>query len=225
MNALMDNPLFGIIISIITYEIGMYVYKKTKLAIFNPLLISVVLTIAFLLQFNIQFEVYHKGGELISIFLGPATVILAVPLYKQMELLKANLVPILAGIVSGSITSVGSVILFSKLLHLERTILVSLIPKSITTPAGIEVSKQLGGIPAITVAAIIITGIVGAVMGPFFCKILRITDRIAFGIAMGTSAHVLGTTKAVEIGEVEGAMSGLSIGVAALVTVAIAVFC
>lgn len=224
MSALINTPLFGILISIAAFEMGLFIYKKTKLPVFNPLLISIILIISLLLGFDIDFEIYNKGGQFISLFLGPATVILAVPLYKQLHLLKANLLPILAGIITGSITSVVSVIIFTKVFNLERAIQASLIPKSITTPVGIEVSKQLGGMPSITVAAIIITGIVGSIIGPYFCKVFKITDKIAFGIAMGTSAHAIGTSKAVEIGEVEGAMSGLSIGIAALVTVVITTF-
>lgn len=219
MNEVLSSPLFGILISIITYEAGLYLYRKTGIPLFNPLLISIILIIAILSIFKIDLEAYNRGGSLISVFLGPATVILAVPLYKQLELLKANFIPIIIGIAVGSISAVGSVYLLDALFKINKSIGMSLIPKSITTPIGIEISKQIGGIPAITVAAIILTGIIGAVLGPFVCRISGVKDRIAVGIALGTASHAVGTVKAVELGEVEGAMSSLSIGIAGIITV------
>ncbi|SHK44552.1 LrgB family protein [Paramaledivibacter caminithermalis] len=221
MMEILSTPIFGVIISIVTFEIGLYMYRKTKIAIFNPLLISMILIIAFLLKFNISLEAYNKGGELISFFLGPATVILAVPLYKQFNIFKANALPIIIGITIGSITAIISVSFLSKLFGLSDTIARSLIPKSITTPIGVEVSNQIGGIPAITIAAIAVTGISGAVIGPFILKIFRIKDKVAAGVALGTASHAIGTSKAIEIGETEGAMSGLAIGIAGLITVII----
>lgn len=219
MIEILNTPLFGVIISIMAFEIGLYIYRKTKIAIFNPLLISIPLIVIFLLKFNISLEVYNKGGGLISFFLGPATVILAVPLYKQFKIFKANALPIIVGITIGSITAIVSVSFLSKLFGLSDNISRSLIPKSITTPIGIEVSQQIGGIPSITVTAIIITGILGAVIGPVIFKIFRIKDKVAVGVALGTAAHAIGTSKAIEIGETEGAMSGLAIGIAGLITV------
>lgn len=219
MREMFDMPIFGVILSILTYEIGLWLYKKTRLPIFNPLLISIILVISFLSIFHIPLNSYNKGGSLISIFLGPATVILAVPLYKQLDKLKSNIVPILTGVAAGSITSVGSVLLLKEVFRLTGPIGLSLVPKSITTPIGMELSKQIGGIPPITVAAIIITGIFGAVFSPWICRIFKIKDKVAVGIAIGTASHAVGTTKAVELGEVEGAMSGLAIGIAGLITV------
>lgn len=219
MNDLFNSPLFGIIISIMAYEIGLYLYRKTKISLFNPLLISITLIIVFLSIFKVGIQAYNKGGELISIFLGPATVILAVPLYKQLRLLRANLIPIIIGIAVGCISAVGSVYIFNRFFKINKSLGLSLIPKSITTPIGIEISRQIGGIQAVTVAAIILTGITGAVIGPSICKISGVRDRIAVGIALGTSSHAVGTTKAVEIGEIEGAMSGLAIGISGVITV------
>jgi len=218
---LLNNSLFYVLITIIAYEIGLFVYRRTKISLLNPYLISVVLIILFLSKTNISLELYNKGGSLISFFLAPATVILAVPLYKQLELLKANVFPVIAGVVVGCVTSVVSVCFLSRLMKLSLPVILSLVPKSITTPIGIELSKQINGIPSITVSTILITGIAGAVFGPSICKFFRITDRIAVGIAFGTSSHAIGTTKAMELGEVEGAMSGLSIGIAGVVTVLI----
>lgn len=222
MKELPGTPLFGIIISIAAYEIGLILYKKTKLPFFNPLLISMILVITFLLTFKINLETYNKGGDLISFFLSPATVILAVPLYKQLDKLKADVFPILAGILAGCLSAVISACILSRLFNLDRQLGLSMVPKSITTPIGIEVSKQIGGIPPVTVTAIVITGIMGAVTGPLVCRIFRITDSVAAGIAFGTSSHAIGTTKAIELGETEGAMSGLAIGIAGLITVFLA---
>ena len=223
MRALADNPMFGIIISILAYEIGLFIYRRAKLSVFNPLLIAIVLVSVFLILFKIDPASYDKGGELISFFLGPATVILAVPLYKQLGSLKANIVPIMAGVLAGSLTAVLSVVACMKIFKLDTRLGLSLVPKSITTPIGIELSRQIGGIPPVTVAAIIITGIIGSVIGPFLCKAFKIEDKIAVGLALGTSAHAIGTTKAVELGETEGAMSSLAIGIAGVFTVFLAV--
>ena len=221
---LLESPVFGIIISILAYEIGLLIYRKTKLTIFNPLLIAIILVIGFLMTFDIDLETYNLGGGFILVFLGPATVILAVPLYNKLEILKKSYKEILIGVTLGATSSVISVVFLSKLLNVDEKVLLSLVPKSITTPVGIELSKQFGAIPSITIAAIIITGIFGAVLIPSLCKLFKLTDKLAIGIAIGTSAHALGTTKAMEMGEIEGAMSGLAIGLAAVVTVLVAPF-
>lgn len=219
MRELLETPVFQVLISILAYETGLSIYRKTKISLFNPLLIGILLVMGFIMKFGISLDTYNKGGNLISFFLGPATVILAVPLYKQLDSLKKEFIPIMAGILTGCITTVFSVRFLSARMGLSKELQESLIPKSITTPIGIELSKQLGGIPSVTVAAILITGIFGAMIGPGVCKVLRITDKTATGIAIGTSSHAVGTTKAVELGEKEGAMSGLAIGVAGIFTV------
>lgn len=222
MKDLISTPIFGVMISLIAFEIGLYINRKTKISFLNPLLISILIVIMILNTFNISLDDYNKGGQLISFFLGPATVVLAVPLYKKFSLLKENAASILAGISIGCIVSIISVVFFSKLFGLDKLIELSLVPKSVTTPIGIEISKQLGGISAVTVGAIVITGIIGAIIGPIVFKIFRIKDKVAIGVALGTSSHAVGTTKAVEMGETEGAMSGLAIGVSGLITVIIA---
>lgn len=224
MKQILNTPLFGILISLISFEIGTFLYKRFKQPILNPLFISQLIIILFLINFNINFESYNLGGQFISFFLGPATVILAVPLYKKMSLLKANAVPILVGITVGSLAGIVSIILLSKALNLDITIINSLVPKSVTVPIGVEISKQLKGIPAITVVSIIVTGIIGSVIGPFICKLFGINDKMSIGIALGTASHALGTTKALELGETEGAMSSLSIGLAGIITVFLAPF-
>lgn len=222
MKEIVTSPIFGVLISIIAYEIGILIKQKFKLSILNPLLIAIILLIAFLLKFNIKFQDYNKGGEIISFFLAPATVSLALPLYKKFSLFKKNAVPILAGILCGAVSGMICVIALSKLLGLSSSLTKSLIPKSITTPIGMALAKQLGGISSIAVVAIIITGILGSIVGPFLYKILKIDDKVAMGIAMGCSSHAVGTAKAIEIGETEGAMSSLTIAISGIVTVIIA---
>ena len=180
--------------------------------------------IAFLLIFHIPFEEYDRGGQFISFFLGPATVILAVPLYRKIGLFTKNIIPILVGITVGSAAGIVSIVLMCRFFGFDELLSVSIVPKSVTTPIGIEISSQLGGVASITVASIVLTGIAGIMIAPFVCKLFRIDDKVAVGIAIGTSSHALGTTKAVEIGETEGAMSGLAIGIAGLVTVFLAPF-
>ena len=209
MDIFTSNMFFGIFISLVAYEIGQILYKKTKLPIFNPLLIGIILVIAFLKIFKVDFEIYNKGGQFINMFLGPATVILAVPLYKQLSLLKKNFIPIIIGITIGCFVSVLSIILLAKIFNLNNDLIISLLPKSVTTPIGIEISNSLGG----------------SIIAPIVCKICRITDPVARGIGIGTASHAVGTSKALEIGETEGAMSSLSIGIAGLITVVIAPLC
>ena len=222
MSILANNLLFGIILSLLAFEAGLYIYKKSKIPLFNPLLIAITLVIGFLLIFNIDFDLYNAGAKFINMFLGPATVILAVPLYKQIELLKKHAPSILIGILFGSIIGIFSVIGLSYALGLNSQLIKSLLPKSVTTPIGIEISNQLEGIIPVTVLVIIVSGIIGAAIGPFLCKLFKITDSVAVGVALGTAAHAVGTSKALEIGETEGAMSGLSIGIAGLMTVFVA---
>jgi len=222
MKEILSSPLFGVMISLIAFEIGLLINKKTRKSFLNPLLIAIIIVILALKIFDISLQDYNKGGQIISFLLGPATVALAVPLYKNFTVLKKNALPIIAGIFSGSVVSITSIILLSKAFGLEAVLALSLVPKSVTTPIGIEVSKQLGGVPEITVAAIIITGITGAIMAQVVFSALKIKDKVAIGIAIGTSAHAVGTAKAIEMGEIEGGMSGLAIGVAGLITVIIA---
>lgn len=222
MEHITNNIFFGIIISLVAFETGLYIRKKTKLDIFNPLLIAISLVIIFLLIFNIDVSDYSKGADFINMFLGPATVVLAVPLYKQLSSLKKHLVPILSGVFIGSVLCIISVIIFCLILKLDESVKISLLSKSVTTPIGIEITNSLGGISSITILSIVLTGIVGSVLGPSICKIFKIKNEIAIGLAIGTSSHAVGTSKALELGEVEGAMSSLSIGIAGLMTVFLA---
>lgn len=225
MDIFTNNMFFGIFISLVAFEIGLLIYRKTKFPLFNPLLIAAILIIAFLKIFNIDYDTYNKGGQFINIFLGPATIVLAVPLYKQFNLLKENFVPIISGILIGSLISILSVISISLFLGLDNNLMISLLSKSVTTPIGIEITNSLGGVSSITVLAIVLSGIIGAVVGPTVFKVLRINNPIAKGISLGTASHAVGTSKALEIGETEGAMSSLSIGVAGIITVFLAPIC
>ena len=222
MNSIINNPIFGITISLIAFEIGCFLFKKTKNPLFNPLLIGIALVITFLKLTNISLESYNIGGKHISFLLGPATVILAVPLYKKLELLKKHIVPIFIGITTGTSIGIICIIVLSKLFKIDKELMFSLVPKSITTPIGMEVSKQLGGNTAITVAAIIITGILGSIIGPLICNMCKIKNKIAVGISLGTASHAMGTAKALELGETEGAMGGLAIAISGLLTVFLA---
>ena len=218
MNAIINSPLFGILLTLVTFEIGVTISKKFKYSFLNPLLIANILIVGFLLITGISLESYNVGGDYISVMLSPATVVLAVPLYRQISKLKQFWKPILAGIFAASLTSLACVIVVSKLVGLSETLMLSLLPKSITIPMGSVVSAQIGGIPPVTIIAITITGITGAVSAPAVCRFCRIKHKVAQGIAIGTASHALGTTRAMEMGEVQGAMSSLSIGVAGLFT-------
>lgn len=214
-----DTEIFGVILTILFFNIGIYIQKKTNKPIFNPLLIAILGIILFLSITKIPYESYKLGGDRINFFLGPVTIVLAVPLYKQFDLFKKYLLEILIGISYGVVVSFISVKLIGHFTNADVDIINSLIPKSITTPMGISLTKTLSGVEAITVVSIILTGILGAIISPIIFKIGKINNPVAKGIALGTSAHALGTTKALEMGEVEGAMSGLSIGISGIITV------
>ena len=213
---------FGVLISLSSYILGTVLRKKLRLAIFNPLLVSVILTMAFLLIFDIDYESYKTGANLLSYLLTPATVCLALPLYEQFSRLRENAAAVLVGIFTGVITSLGSVLLLSYLFRLDHAAYVTLMPKSITTAIGMGVSEKLGGYVPITVAIIIVTGILGNIIAEGVCKIFGITHPVAKGVAIGSASHAIGTTKAMELGEVEGAMSSLSIVVSGIMTVILA---
>lgn len=212
---------FGIALTFFTFIIGLKIKARFKLAILNPILISFLLVALVLIIFEIDYESYNNGGKYISFLLTPATVSLAIPLYQQLGLLKKNIKAVLIAIGVGVITSLFSILLFSTLLKIDRVTYISLLPKSITTAIGIGISEELGGIPTITIISILITGITGNIIGEYICKMFKIKNPISVGLAIGTSAHAVGTSKALELGEVEGAMSSLSIAIAGLLTVVI----
>lgn len=217
-----SSVYFGVAISFLAYIIGIQLRKKLKISILNPLLVSIVLVIAFLAAFDIDYDSYNQGGKYISYFLTPATVCLAIPLYQQLDLLKKNFKAIMLGILAGVLTSLEGILILSVIFSLSHEIFVTLLPKSITTAIGIAVSEELGGIKTITVAAIVLTGITGNVIGEGVCRLFKIKNPISVGLSLGTASHAIGTTKALELGEVQGAMSSLSIAISGLLTVVLA---
>lgn len=223
MEEVINNSVyFGVVISLLTYILGIQLKKKFKLSILNPLLVSMVLVILVLVMFDIDYEVYNQGGKYISYLLTPATVCLAIPLYQQLDLLKKNFKAIISGILTGVLTSLASILILSAIFNLSHELYVSILPKSITTAIGIAVTEELGGVATITVGLIVLTGILGNVIGQGVCKLFKIKNPISVGLAFGTASHAMGTTKALELGEVQGAMSSLSIAVSGLLTVALA---
>ena len=219
-----SSAFFGVIISIAGYALGVYLRKKFKRSFINPLLISVVFVIGVLLLLGIDYDTYNNGGQYISYLLTPATVCLAIPLYQQLHLLRKHKKAVVLGIFAGVLSSLGSILALAYLFGLTHEQYVTLLPKSITTAIGIGVSAELGGIETITVAVIILTGIFGNIVAEGVFKLFRITHPVAMGLALGVSSHAIGTAKALELGEVQGAMSSLSIAVAGLLTVICASF-
>lgn len=214
-----DFLFFGAAVSILGYELGLYLKTRFRLPIFNPLLISIIAVMLFLTVFHIDYEHYNISAKYLNYLLTPATVCLAVPLYQQLELLKSNAKAILAGTVTGVVTTMVTVFIFALLFHLSHEQYVTFLPKSITTAIGMGLSEEMGGIVTITVACIIITGIIGSMIAETVCRVFHITDPVAKGIAIGSASHAVGTTKAMEMGAVEGAMSSLAIATSGLCTV------
>lgn len=216
-NIMTDSIFFGAVISVVGYLIGIFLRKK--ISVLNPLLVSIIFVIAVIKIFHIDYETYNSGAKYISYLLTPATVCLAIPLYRQIYVLKEHAKEVFIGILAGVLASMGSILLMSYLFGLTHEQYVTLLPKSITTAIGMGVSEELGGIQTITVAVIIITGVLGNIIAEAVLKIFRIKEPVAKGLAIGTASHAIGTTKALEIGEIEGAMSSLSVAVAGLMTV------
>lgn len=219
MSFIKESAYFGIILSVIAYGIGCYIKKRLKSGIFNPLLISIILTIGVLVFAHIDYDTYNSGAHILTWLLTPATVCLAVPLYEQLQVLKRNGKAVIIGIVAGVLASVLCVFVMAMAFGFTHEEYVTFLPKSITTAIGMGVSEELGGYANLTAAIIIITGVFGNVMAPVICKLAKITEPVAKGIAIGTSAHAVGTAKAMEMGETEGAMSSLAIAVAGMITV------
>ena len=218
MRDALTSPAAFLALTLIAFTIGQWINQKTGSPLANPLLIGCVIVGAVLVIFQIPLDEYNEGGGFFTLCLTPATIALAVPIYRQLEVLKKHLLPILAGALVGSLVSIGSVYGLGCLFGLDKKLILSLLPKSVTTPIGVALSASMGGLTAITSLAIIITGIVGAVFLPAFLKLLRVEHPVVTGIAIGTSSHAVGTSRALELGEIEGAMSGLAIGIAGLLT-------
>lgn len=224
MSALFESAYFGVALTVAAYWIGIKIQKKSGLVVCNNLLIATILVIAVLKIFGIPYEAYNNGGSLVNMLLGPATACMAVSIYSKLEQLKKNWLPVLAGCFAGAVTSIVSVYFMCRLFGLDRAMTVSLLPKSVTTPIASAVSEGNGGIVSITVAAVIITGILGNLLAPLLVKLFRIKDPVAKGLGIGAASHAIGTAKALEMGETEGAMSGLAIGVCGIITALLALF-
>ncbi len=217
-----DFLFFGSVLSLVSYEMGVQLKKRFKLAVFNPLLISIIIVMAFLSVFKIDYKVYNESAKYISYLLTPATVCLAVPLYRQLNLLKKHSKAIIAGTLTGVLTTMCTVLLLALVFGLNHQEYVTFLPKSITTAIAMGISEEMKGFVTITVASIIVTGISGSIIAETVCRICKITDPVAVGIAIGSASHAVGTTKAMEIGEIEGAMSSLAIATSGLCTVVFA---
>lgn len=219
MKELMSSPFFGVTLTVIAYWAGVRIQKKTGLAICNSMLVTTLMLIAVLTVFEIPYDSYNAGGRLIDMMLGPATACIAVSIYRKWDLLKKNVLPILAGCFAGAVTGVLSVFLLCRLFGLDDTLTVSLLPKSVTTPIAAALTAPYGGIVSITVAAVIFTGILGNLLAPLLIRLFRVEDDpLAAGLAIGACSHGVGTARALELGETEGAMSGLAIGICGLMT-------
>lgn len=218
MRTLLESVYFGIVLSIVAYWIGTKIQKKTGLVVCNNLVIAGLLIVAVLKIFNIPYDAYNQGGSLINMFLVPATACLAVTIYSKIDLLKKYWIPVVVGCTVGVITSVASVLTMCRLFGLDREMTMSLLPKSVTTPIASAVAEGNGGIVSIAVAAVIFTGILGNLSGPAMTRLFRVKEPMAVGLAMGACSHAMGTAKALEMGETEGAMSGLAMGLCGLIT-------
>lgn len=217
-----ESAFFYTFITLFFYLICLFIHKELKWQWFNPLLMSIVFTVLMLLAADVKYETYEKSTTLIGYFLTPATVCLAIPLYEKLGELKKNALAILIGIFSGVITSALCIVSVSLIFKLDYSILASFIPKSVTTAIGIGIAEELGGIASLTAISIIVTGITGNIVAEGICKLFKITHPVAIGAAIGTSSHAGGTSKAVQMGKTEGAISGLAIAVAGIMTVIIA---
>ena len=223
MNDLFRDSLYaGAALSLAAYMLGFALKRRFRLGIFNPLLISIAISIAVLLLGKIDYEVYNDSAKYLGYLLTPATVCLAIPLYEQWELLKKNYKAVLLGLLAGAVTSLSTVFVLSLVCGLSHEEYVTFLPKSVTTAIGMGISEELGGYVTITVAVIILTGVFGNVAGEMICRILRIKDPVSKGLAFGAASHAIGTSKAIELGDVEGAMSGLAIAVSGIITVVLA---
>ena len=220
-NVMLTSATMGVVISLMGFFVGILCREKFKLPIFNPLLIAIIFTIGFVSIFRIDYDSYYSSAKYLSWLLTPATVSLAVPLYKEIDKLKANWKMIVISIACGCVSSVVTVLVLSFVFHFNHAQYVTFLPKSITTAIGMGVAEELGGIVPVTVVAIIVTGIFGAVIADIVFKVFHITDPIAQGLALGASAHAIGTSKAIELGDLQGAMAGLAICSSGIITVAL----
>ena len=224
MSELVSSAFFGLTLTVLAYWVGMTIQKKSGLVICNNMIIAAGLIVLVLKGFGISYEQYYVGGSIVNMLLGPATACMALAIYQKRELLKENWLPVQLGCLAGAVTTVVTVLVMSRMFGLSTEMTVSLLPKSVTTPIASAISESHGGIVSITVAAVIFTGILGNLTAPFLVKLFRVKDPMAAGLGIGACSHAMGTAKAIEIGETEGAMSGLAIGVCGIITAVLALF-
>ena len=222
MSELLYSPFFGLMVTAVAYTVGVKIQKKTGLVICNGLALAALMIIALLLVFGIPYEAYSTGGSLVNLMLSPATVCLAVTIYRKLDILKKNLLPVLVGCAAGAVASVVSVWALSHLFGLDRALLTSLLPKSVTTPIATALSQSNGGIVSITAAAVIFTGILGNLAAPLMVRLLRVKNPVEAGLGIGSCSHAIGTAKAMELGGTEGALSSVAIGLCGIFTTVLA---
>ncbi len=225
ISELLNSPFWGIVLTMLTYKLGCLIQKKAKGSPFaNPLLISVLLIVAFLLMFQIPLDKYMIGGEILNFFLVPISAMLGVNIYNQRAVLKQYFAPVVGGCIAGAFANIGFILGVSKLLSIDNVFVRSILSRSVTTPIALALSEQIGGIAGITMLSILITGVTGAVLSPILVKLFRLHNPVATGVAIGASSHALGTVTAMKLGDVEGSVSSVSIGISGLVTVIIFLF-
>ena len=222
MQLIFESGLFGLTLTFGVYILTTRLNERTRCPVLNPVLMAILVIIGVLLVFDIPLQDYLDGANIITLMLTPTTALLAYSIYNQLPLLKKYFIPIVAGCLAGSAASMVSVYVLCQVMGLGETLTATMLPKSVTTPIAMEISSQLGGISSVTVAAVVLTGIFGNILAPYLIKLFRIKNRIAAGVGIGCSSHAGGTSKAMEIGDVEGAMSGVSIGIAGILTVVLA---
>ena len=224
IDAVLSSPFFGLALTAAAWQAGLALQRRTRLAVCNPLLVASLLIIALLALFRIPLERYNLGGDIIKTMLGPVTAVLALNIHRQRAVLRQYFLPVLAGCLAGSLASLGSVLLLCRAFGIDDALAASLLPKSVTTAIALGIAESQGGIQGVAAAAVILAGLVGAVFAPLFAKWFRITDPVAEGLAIGACSHALGTTKAMEIGEIQGAMSSIAICVCGIFTSLLALF-
>lgn len=217
-NELLQNPLFGIGLTLSAYALAQKVYQRTGAILSNPVFTSIVAIILLLLAFDLPYATYLKGGQYILFLLGPAVVALAVPLYTRRQEILAKKAPILVGIAVGAVTSIVTATGLAWLLGGSTDVILSLAPKSVTTPIAIGIVEKIGGIAPLTAAIVVLTGCLGAICGPEFCRLIGIRDPAAMGLAIGTASHGIGTARMLEVDRLGGAVAGLAIGLNGLMT-------
>jgi putative effector of murein hydrolase len=221
---ILSLPVCGILVSIICYAIGVQVRKFIPSPLTNPMVIANILILLVIVLSPLTLEQYMAGGRIITMFIVPVTVLLALRIYRQRALLRANAIPILAGCITGSAASLFSVFLLCRLFDIDKAITISLLPKSVTTAIALELAQKNGGIPGIAASAVIITGVFSAAFSPFFIKLFKLKDPVAAGLACGASGHAIGTAAALELGEIQGAMGGIAISLMGIITSLIFLF-